>query len=276
MIDYHAKQFDGGQTACDGRNCAAASDAMAIHAGTGGSVVLTSDDVRALSRVSCVPGENSPSGGLYISDVIRVANMFSVKLDYGQNPYTGYTRWPSSEAKYRLSADQGGIFLGDYDQVRSPYRAATAFLGDHSVWAHDYRTDQPPYMGTVATPTVCWHDPLRSTPIRVPLTVLLAYWQKDGSPVKGFAGFTPDKRIKHYRVHLRPLLRWWRYYRENGIWTRQQRYSPLGWEADCTAPQTVRNVMGKDRRMVRVTSGGYSVMETWLDLDSSGVTLKEV
>ena len=82
-------------------------------------------------------------------------------------------------------------------------------------------------------------------------------------------------RPKAFRVHLRPLLRWWRYYRINGTWTRQARYSPLGWEADCTEAQTL-TVMGKRRRMVRVTSGGYSLMETWLDLDSSGVTYKEI
>lgn len=47
MTDYHARQFDGGPVACDGRNCAAASGAMAIYFATGGRVALTVPEAAA-------------------------------------------------------------------------------------------------------------------------------------------------------------------------------------------------------------------------------------
>lgn len=147
-----------------------------------------------------------------------------------------------------------------------PLRLRFGFYGSHQIGVR--RQDASVY---VANPLAAQGSaPLPATEAEVRKA---AFGLLDSLQIVRALVFVP---VRHYRVHLRPLLRWWRYYRENGIWTRQQRYSPLGWEADCTAPQTVRNVMGKDRRMVRVTSGGYSVMETWLDLDSSGVTLKEV
>lgn len=189
MIDYHAPQMTG--SACQGRNCAAASGAMAVYQGSGGRVQLTADRFRADSHVSCIPGNATPSGGLFISNVIDVAHQHGVAIDYGRTA-GGYTRWPSSVAKSRLSTGWGGVFLGDYDQVRAPYRApSSGFLGDHSAFAHDYRTDLPAYANPTAgpVPTVCWHDPLRKAPIRLPLTQLLRYWQKPGSPVKGLAGF---------------------------------------------------------------------------------------
>lgn len=196
MSDYHAKQFDGGATACDGRNCAAATCAMEIYAGTGGKVQLTSDQVRSRSGVSCIPGAHSPSGGLYISDVIRVAGLYGVRVDFGQGAgdIPPYRRWPASEARARLSGPYGMHVLGDYDQIPAPYRApGSTFRGDHSAYAHDYRDDA----------TVCWHDPLRSAPIRMPLAVLLKYWQKPGSPVKGLAGFTRlPETPPTYRVHI--------------------------------------------------------------------------
>lgn len=182
--DYHVRQFDGGATACDGRNCAAASGAMAVWFGTGGRVRLTSDQFRSLSGVSCEPGVHSQSGGLFISDVIRVADRYGVAIDYGGNDW-GYTRWAAPEAALRLGTRWVGIFLGDYDQLSRAERAPnSSFLGDHSALAHDFD-------GT----TVCWHDPLRTAPIRLAIGSLLRYWQKPTSPVRGFAGWVRDNRL---------------------------------------------------------------------------------
>ena len=180
MIDYHAIQLTG--SGCAGANCAAASGGMAVYFGSGGKVRLTADQFRSQSHASCTPGVHSPSGGLYISDVIRVAYNNHVTLDYGQPSLwvAQYKRWAASEMKTRLSGPWGAIVLGDYDQIKSPYRAPTSdFMGEHSGFAHKYRASDD---------TVCWHDPLRSAPIRLPLSVLLRYWQKPG-PVQGCAGF---------------------------------------------------------------------------------------
>lgn len=188
MIDYQAIQLTGSK--CQGRNCAAASDADAIYFGTGGKVKLTADDVRAQSGKDCIPGSDTPSGGLFISDVIRVAALHGVTIDYGSDSVTFYTRWTPSQAESKLSHHQGGIFLGDYDQVPAPYRQpGSTFTGDHSAWGHDYREDLPAFGGTKPEPTVCWHDPLRKTSIRLPFRILAAYWQKPSNPIHGFAGF---------------------------------------------------------------------------------------
>lgn len=162
---------------------------MAVYFATGGRVQLTSDQVRTLSGVSCVPGVHSASGGLFIGDVIRVADRYRVVIDYGATE-SGYIRWPAPEAALRLGDRWCGIFLGDYDALITPSRdwraPGSRFFGDHSAFAHDYRAGDK---------TVCWHDPLRTAPIRLPMSVLLAYWQKSTSPVRGFAGWVRDNRL---------------------------------------------------------------------------------
>jgi hypothetical protein len=184
--EYHAIQLTG--SACQGKNCAAASTAMAIYYGSGGKVRLTADQVRAQAAVSCVPGQHSPSGGLYISDIERVTARNGVSIDYGRDPVTYYERWPASEAQ-RLVGNWGATFLGPYDAIPKMYRApGSTFTGGHSAFGHLYRTDLPPFGGGQPRQTVCWHDPLRAAQIRLPLSALLAYWQAPGT-VKGFAGF---------------------------------------------------------------------------------------
>lgn len=270
MIDLHVKQFDGGSsTACDGRNCAAASCAMAIHAGTGGTVTLSSDDVRRLSGASCVPGVHTPSGGLTTTDVERVGRLFSVDIDYG-NPLT---RWAWTEAKTRLSDKYVGIFLGDYDQVPSPYRTGT-FQGDHSLLAHDYRTDLPPFGGTSPTGTVCWHDPLRSYAIRVPLPILLRYWQKDGSPVKGFAGWVKDTRKPAYGLAFTPGP-FWVYTVKLGVITgRTTKEFASATSAPCEAPKIVKWPLRlTSRNLALVTAGALA--GKYVAIPQTHVTLYE-
>lgn len=195
MTDFHAIQLTG--SACQGRNCAAASAAMAIAMGTRNAVQLTADQVRHDSHVSCVKGVDTPSGGLFISDVIRVGKMHNVDIDYGTNDFQ---RWSPAVLKPKLTAG-GGIILGDYDQIPAPYRApGSTFQADHSSFAHDWREDVPPYghtphPGDTPIPTVDFHDPLRNGPIRLPVSVLLKYWQKPGSPVKGLAGFVKPNSL---------------------------------------------------------------------------------
>jgi len=187
MTEYHVRQFDGGSTACDSRNCACASCSMAMAFATAGAELLTSDEVRKESGRSCIPGVDSPSGGLFISDVERVAKAHGVRIDYHRDRQGRLRPWTTSEAKRKLSTRYGAIFLGDYDQVPAPTRApGSTFKGDHSLFAHDYRASDD---------TVCWHDPLRRTRIRAPWSTLVAYWQKKGSPVRGLAGFVeiPDE-----------------------------------------------------------------------------------
>jgi hypothetical protein len=168
---------------------------MAVYAGTGGTTKLTADQFRARSGQSCVPGADTPSGGLFISDVIRVADLFNVHLDYGQP--IPYTRWTMVALTSRLAGAYGAVLLGDYDQVPNPYRQpGSTFMGDHSVYVHDYEDDDQ---------TVCWHDPLRTAPIRVPLNVVQHYWLKPTSAVRGYAGFVrlPVAPVR-YRIHLTP------------------------------------------------------------------------
>ena len=187
MNDYHAIQLTG--TPCANRNCAAASGAMAVYMGSGGKVHLTADQFRHESGASCVPGVHSPSGGLYIEDVVRVAASHGVMIDYGTSSIDFYRRWTNSEASARLSRYYGAIFLGEYSAVQSPWRAhGSTFQGGHSLFAHDDRVDLPDSHFDKVQPTVCWHDPLRPRPIRVPFYVLGQYMQHD-SPYQGFAGF---------------------------------------------------------------------------------------
>lgn len=180
MTDFHVRQFDGPPHTCDGRNCAAASCAMAIAFATDGHPLLSADDVRKESGVSCVPGVHSASGGLYISDVERVCAAHGVAIDYGRTNGGDPRRWTPADGLERL-ASEFGVILGDYDQLGK--YAASTFKGDHSAGAHDYRASDD---------SVCWHDPLRTKPIRLPVRVFLAYWQKPGSPVRGLAGFVTE------------------------------------------------------------------------------------
>lgn len=192
-MDYHAIQFTG--SPCAGYNCAAASAAMGIFLGSGGRARLTADQVRTESGVSCRPGVRTPSGGLFIGDVIRVAHAHGVTIDYGRDPVSTYKRWSFAMAESRMASGWGMIVLGDYDQMPKPYRAVgIAFQGDHSSFAHDFRVDlHASYRGPVG-PTVCFHDPLRPAPIRLPWAVFAAYWWKPTSPIRGYGGFVKDPR----------------------------------------------------------------------------------
>jgi hypothetical protein len=127
--------------------------------------------------------------------VIRVASYYHVVIDYGGSEGR-YERWTVAALKSRLAGRYGAVLLGDYDQVPNPYRQpGSSFMGDHSVYAHDYQDD---------TDDVCWHDPLRPAPIRVPMRVVTAYWQKPYSPVKGLAGFVRlPAVVSSYRVFLK-------------------------------------------------------------------------
>jgi hypothetical protein len=187
MIDYHAIQMTGSK--CQGKNCACASCAMAIFFGTRGHVQMTSDDVRYASKASCVPGIHSPSGGIFISDVERVAASKGVTIDYGRAATTYYRRWTSTEIKARLGTYYGGVIQGLYSAMPWPWRATgSTFQGGHSGFAHDLREDlADSHYGKVQA-TVCWHDPLRKRPIRIPIGALLAYNQAAGA-TKGFVGW---------------------------------------------------------------------------------------
>lgn len=180
MTEYFVRQFDGGSTACDGRNCAAASGATAVAFGSGGKHTPTSDQFRTRSGVSCVPGAHSPSGGLFISDVERTARSYGVTIDYGRDATGKLTRWTPAQQKLRLSTGFGMVTLGDYDQIPPELDEQPGFDGDHSTFTHDYRESDL---------TVCWHDPLGRKPRRVRWSVVEQYNHKPGSPVRGLAGF---------------------------------------------------------------------------------------
>jgi hypothetical protein len=114
MTEYFARQLTGSR--CGPYNCAAASGAMASMFALG-EAGITADEFPKRSGVSCVPGENSKSGGLFISDVERTAATYGVYIDYGRDPGSNQPkRWSEADAKTRLSGDFVGIFLGDYDQ----------------------------------------------------------------------------------------------------------------------------------------------------------------
>lgn len=187
MTDYHATQRTG--SACAPFNCAAASGAMGLYATSDGRVQLSADAFRARANVSCVPGVHSSSGGLFISDVVRVFESYGESIDYGKTEM-GWTRWPAPELRRRLhEAGEGGVLLGDYDALPIEYRASATFRGDHSVWVHDYRESDD---------TICWHDPLRLRPIRIPISAAVSYWQKPLSPIRGYAGWVtiPNEEVE--------------------------------------------------------------------------------
>lgn len=187
MRDYHAPQMTG--SACQGRNCACASGAMAVYFGTRGAAQMTADDFRHASGASCVKGVHSPSGGIFISDVERVCASKGVTIDYGRASSTYYRRWTPTEIKTRLSTYFGGVIQGMYSEVHAPWRAhGSTFQGGHSAFAHDLRDDLPDSHYGVVQATVCWHDPLRPRSIRLPIGVLLAYNQAAGA-TKGFVGW---------------------------------------------------------------------------------------
>lgn len=272
MNDYHAIQMTG--TPCAPRNCAAASDAMAIYAGSGGIHQLTADQVRARSGVSCIPGKDTPSGGLYISDVERVAAMFDVVLDYG--PGDVPKRWHPSEAQARMSGPYGGIILGDYDQIPAPYRApGSTFQGDHSAYAHAYRDSDK---------TVCWHDPLRAKPIRLPMAIFQRYWQKPGSPVRGYAGWVRiPPPVKRYRAYFRPLAVVRTYRLDHPIhgntacigrpWVDKRWYNAAS-SAPCESPVNRQTCDGTSSATTTlITAGSYAGKHIRVGY---GVTVKEV
>lgn len=187
MRDYFTEQMTG--SPCQGRNCAAASGAMAVFFGTRGHAEVTADQFRARSGQSCIPGNDSPSGGLTISAVERTCAAYGVDIVYGRAASSYYRRWNSTEIGARLGTFYGAILLGMYSSVKAPWRAkGSTFQGSHSVWAHDLREDLPDSHYDAIQATVCWHDPLRARPIRVPWSVVLAYTQT-ASPLKGFAGW---------------------------------------------------------------------------------------
>ena len=158
--DYFTTQLTG--TACAPRNCAAASGAMALA--DAGGPRLTADQFRGQSGSSCVPGAHSASGGLFISDVERVIRANGQDIDYGRDANGSPRRWKPADFTSRLPAE-GAVLLGDYDALWATYRASATFLGDHSVYVHDYRT---------VGDNVCWHDPLRRVPIRIPASAAIA------------------------------------------------------------------------------------------------------
>ena len=172
MTEYHVRQFDGGSSACDGRNCACASGAMAVAFGSSGKQTPTSDEFRTRSGRSCVPGVHSPSGGLFTSDVATTAATYGVDIEYGstRRSHASLVSWCKAN---------GAVVLGDYDQLPLALRVQDRFEGDHSVWVHDFRDD-----------TFCWHDPLDTKPQRVRSSIVSRYNQKAGSPTKGLQGWT--------------------------------------------------------------------------------------
>ena len=188
MRDFHVRQFpETGKTACDSKNCACASTAMDIYFGTRGAVVMTAAEVRKASGQSCVSGVHTPSGGINIPAIERVCASKGVDIDFGRASVSYYRRWNSTEVKGRLSTYWGGHLMGMYSSVKAPWRVhGSTFTGGHSLFAHDLREDLPDSHYDKVQATVCWHDPLRARPIRVPLSVVIAYTQTS-SPLKGFA-----------------------------------------------------------------------------------------
>jgi hypothetical protein len=184
MKDYHVEQFAEPRTSCSSKDCACATTAMGIYFGTRGSAVMTAHDVRHFSGISCVPGVDTPSGGINIPAIERVYAMKGADIDFGN-----YKRWSSAEVKSRLSSIYGGHLMGMYSSVKAPWRAhGSTFQGGHSLWAHDLREDLPDSHDDKVQATVCWHDPLRPRPIRVPLAVVIAYTQTS-SALKGYVGW---------------------------------------------------------------------------------------
>jgi hypothetical protein len=177
MTEYFVKQFDGGSTACDGRNCACASGATAVAFGSGGIHTPSADQFRTKSGKSCVPGVDTNSGGLTIQAVEATAKLYGIDIDYGEVE-GGVTRWTFATIKSRITKGEGAVLLGDYDQIPAEIDEQPGFNGDHSVFIHDGNATD-----------VCWHDPLGDKPRRVKWSVAEKYNQKPGSPTQGLAGF---------------------------------------------------------------------------------------
>lgn len=205
MRDYHDRQFQEPVTSCSSKNCAASTTAMDIYFGTRGAVEMTGPDVRRATGQSCVPGVNTPSGGINIPAIERVGASKGVKIDFGRASTSYYRRWNSTEVKARLGSTYGGHLMGMYSSVKAPWRAhGSTFMGGHSLFAHDLRDDLPDSHYNVVQTTVCWHDPLRRRPIRVPLSVVIAYTQTS-SPLKGFVGWVKIPTIPG-GVYASPML----------------------------------------------------------------------
>lgn len=188
MRDYQVEQFNP-RTACSSKNCAASSAAIAIFFGTRGAAEMTAEQVRRQSRTSCIPHEDTPSGGITIGDVERVGAAHGVEIDYGRAATSFYRRWTPTEIKARLSTFYGGVIQGLYSAMDAPWRAhGSTFQGGHSGFAHDLRSDLPDSHYDKVQDTVCWHDPLRPRPIRIPIAALLKYNQAAGL-TKGFVGW---------------------------------------------------------------------------------------
>jgi hypothetical protein len=154
---------------------------MGLAAGSANLIRITADEFRKRANVSCVPGVHSASGGLFISDVIRVFESYGLSIDYGKTALGTYTRWSAPTLAFKCTNNAfGAVVLGDYDALPIQFRASRTFLGDHSAWVHDFDPKAK---------DICWHDPLRLHPIRIPISAVLSYWQKPTSPVRGYAGF---------------------------------------------------------------------------------------
>jgi hypothetical protein len=177
MAEFFAKQLTG--TPCSGFNCAAAAAAMGLAAGSGNRLQLTADDVRAEADVSCVPHVHSESGGLTVRDVIGVFKRNDVGIDYN-NPIG--KAWPKAKLAERLAGGEGAVLLGQYAKLPSQFRASD-FAGGHSAWVHDHNEQDD---------SICWHDPLRTMPRRIPISAAIQYWQATGK-TKGSAGFVTIK-----------------------------------------------------------------------------------
>lgn len=186
MRDYHAEQMTG--SPCQGKNCACAGTADSVYFGTRGAVVLTADDVRRESGVSCVPGRDTPSGGISVTAAARVAAKHGVELDYYGDSDT-LRHWTTNDGYARLSTIYGCNAIGMYSNMPAPWRAhGSTFRGGHTAFGHDVRDDLPDSHYHKIQRTVCWHDPLRPRPIRIPWDVFVRYWQA-ATPLKGYAGF---------------------------------------------------------------------------------------
>jgi hypothetical protein len=180
MEEYQAQQFDG--TLCGKRNCAACSCAMAIYWATGGAVKLSCKQVRELSGRSCVPMDppnatHSKSGGLYISDVEKVCEMYGVSVDYGRGSGGALRDWSRLEIQSKLERGYGMIALGDAQAA--PISPTTGEVY-HSIFVHGFP-------GDIAVHS---HDPRLAQSYRVPLAAIMRYMEAD-SDGKHLAGFVP-------------------------------------------------------------------------------------
>ncbi len=197
MPDYHEYQLD--DKTCGGRNCAACSTAMAIAFATRYAVKINGDRVRKLSGRSCTPqnppdAHHSRSGGLYISDVVKVAAHFHVPIDYHLDANDVARSWTRADARQRIQQlREGAIVLGHFGALPRKYRVGS-FTGEHSAFVHAYRASDD---------TVGWHDPLRRSAIRLPWSALMDYWE--AGPYVRLAGFV--RKLDVVRTRNRAPLR---------------------------------------------------------------------